>query len=346
MKQKTKTQSKITVLLVATLLALSITIGLLATQSVTKQTYANTNAPLVSYNLHTMQVPNTNINWLDNAIHTYKLNYFGVVNNSTGTNFRLQVSGGSTNGEGTHIQILRFFGHLTDWNVVANRMIMGSYIDESREVSTGDYPVFYMPIEEVRGAWTYLFLFYELENFELDFPHFAPRFIYNKLVHITFGDIIPLPSEPVPPVGHIFLDWHFFCEWYIQTLFMGQIIDTNIELFPLFVSLIYSITFSLNNGNFSHLSPHHIPTLFTVDDLNIVLPSPRKDGFTFKGWYTNAGFSGSPVTNIPAGSIGNRVFYARWEVTPPTLYTVRFYSGSNLHYELQVPPNATLVSST
>ena len=44
----------------------------------------------------------------------------------------------------------------------------------------------------------------------------------------------------------------------------------------------------------------------------ITLPNPVRSGFTFEGWYT-ANTGGTKVTSIPAGSTGNKVFYARWK---------------------------------
>jgi uncharacterized repeat protein (TIGR02543 family) len=70
---------------------------------------------------------------------------------------------------------------------------------------------------------------------------------------------------------------------------------------------VYTITYSLNGG--SGVSNR----TYTIEDAAITLPAPTKAGNTFQGWYVNAGFSGSPVTVIPAGSTGNRTFHARWK---------------------------------
>lgn len=45
---------------------------------------------------------------------------------------------------------------------------------------------------------------------------------------------------------------------------------------------------------------------------NITSQSIYKTGYTFDGWYDNADFSGSPVTEIPSGSTGDKTFYAKW----------------------------------
>ena len=42
------------------------------------------------------------------------------------------------------------------------------------------------------------------------------------------------------------------------------------------------------------------------------LPTPTKAGLTFAGWFEDAAFSSSVVTEIPVNSTGNKTFYAKW----------------------------------
>ncbi|MGN1131609.1 MAG: InlB B-repeat-containing protein, partial [Ruminococcus sp.] len=39
-----------------------------------------------------------------------------------------------------------------------------------------------------------------------------------------------------------------------------------------------------------------------------------KDGYTFKGWYDNEGLTGDAVTSISSTDIGDKTFYAKWEL--------------------------------
>ena len=43
------------------------------------------------------------------------------------------------------------------------------------------------------------------------------------------------------------------------------------------------------------------------------LPTPTREGFAFLGWFTDAGFSGSAVTNIPSDATGALEYFAKWE---------------------------------
>ncbi len=47
-----------------------------------------------------------------------------------------------------------------------------------------------------------------------------------------------------------------------------------------------------------------------------VLPVPTRGGYVFEGWYENADYSGTAVTEIAAGSVGDKTFYAKWRVVP------------------------------
>lgn len=67
---------------------------------------------------------------------------------------------------------------------------------------------------------------------------------------------------------------------------------------------------------------------------------PTRDGYTFAGWYGNASFTGSAVTNIPAGSSGNKTLYAKWTPAPAhfsqsgNTYTIHTAGGWNVFCDL------------
>ena len=73
---------------------------------------------------------------------------------------------------------------------------------------------------------------------------------------------------------------------------------------------VYSIT--LNNLN--DVSADNLPTKYTIDSPDITLPVLEKAGWHFGGWYAEEDFSGSEITEIPSGSTGDKVFYAKWSV--------------------------------
>ncbi|MDW2995647.1 MAG: InlB B-repeat-containing protein [Alphaproteobacteria bacterium] len=70
----------------------------------------------------------------------------------------------------------------------------------------------------------------------------------------------------------------------------------------------YTISYELNGGTNSDSNP----TSYTVVSPTKVLQSPKRQGYTFVNWYTDSGSSVSQITN---GTIGNIKLYAEWEPT-------------------------------
>ena len=71
----------------------------------------------------------------------------------------------------------------------------------------------------------------------------------------------------------------------------------------------FSITYVLDGGTL----PEDALLTYRVTDESAELPIPVREGFRFAGWYTESGCSADAVEQIPAGSVGERVFYAAWE---------------------------------
>lgn len=84
----------------------------------------------------------------------------------------------------------------------------------------------------------------------------------------------------------------------------------------------YNIAYELNGG----VNAASNPATYN-DDADTALAAPVRTGYSFGGWYDNEGLTGSPVTGIPAGSSGDKTFYAKWTVNQ---YTLRFdaFGGS------------------
>lgn len=86
----------------------------------------------------------------------------------------------------------------------------------------------------------------------------------------------------------------------------------------------YNIKYELNGGTNSSSNPSTYD-----DDKALTLADPTRTGYTFGGWYTNSSFSGSPVTNIPEGSSGDKTLYAKWTINEYTI-TWKNYNGTIL----------------
>ena len=88
----------------------------------------------------------------------------------------------------------------------------------------------------------------------------------------------------------------------------------------------YDITYVLNGG--TNVAGN--PTTY-ADNVGVAsFANPTRTGYQFGGWYDNASFMGSPVTNIPAGSSGNKTLYAKWNIGLTYNTTGGYYEISNV----------------
>ncbi len=85
----------------------------------------------------------------------------------------------------------------------------------------------------------------------------------------------------------------------------------------------YSITYNLNGGTNNPSNP----ASYTMDSGNITLLDPTRSYYTFKGWYSDSGFT-TKVTTINASSLTNITLYAKWEATTYTI-TYNLNGGTN-----------------
>lgn len=78
------------------------------------------------------------------------------------------------------------------------------------------------------------------------------------------------------------------------------------------------------------------PDSYTVTTPDIILAVPGSiPGYRFSGWF-DAPEDGKPVTDIPQGSTGSKVLYARWE---PVFFTVTYYGNDEEGpFAQQIPP--------
>ena len=69
---------------------------------------------------------------------------------------------------------------------------------------------------------------------------------------------------------------------------------------------------TINNGNVTEYIYGVGATLPTVDDMTYT-------GHTFKGWYDNEGLTGDPVRAIGGTEMGNKEYWAKWEINQYTI---------------------------
>ena len=131
--------------------------------------------------------------------------------------------------------------------------------------------------------------------------------------------------------------------WYGNAEFTGDEVKSveagyskDIDLYAK-ISTKYGITFKTNGGSFAE--DYSAPESYTDAD-SIALPGKdviSKLGEEFLGWYDNADFTGTAVTEIAKGSTGDKVFYAKFA---PHIYEIEakdeYTQGSDETYVLHV----------
>ena len=100
------------------------------------------------------------------------------------------------------------------------------------------------------------------------------------------------------------------------------------------VATPYTITYNLNGGKNHSANPDS----YKITSNDIILNSPTKSGYTFRGWYLDPDFI-TPINVISSGSTGEKNLYAKWEKNYSITYKLN--SGKN-HAD---NPNSYTVSS-
>ena len=80
----------------------------------------------------------------------------------------------------------------------------------------------------------------------------------------------------------------------------------------------YTVQWNLNDGapaGHPASNPNTV-TSYTVLDADVTIQPATRTGYTFLGWYDNAGFSGSPVTTLRTMDAENKQYFAKWDSTP------------------------------
>ncbi len=133
----------------------------------------------------------------------------------------------------------------------------------------------------------------------------------DRTIVVLTGDFIPRPTTPVKE-GYVFIGWYTdeACTnaWNFEVNMVENhtVLYGGWELAPVIEIVEYTITFKSNNGA-SDISA-------TVESGNLI-PRPEmpiRDGYTFIGWYTDAGCTSgwNFDTDFPASDM---TLYAGWE---------------------------------
>ncbi len=121
----------------------------------------------------------------------------------------------------------------------------------------------------------------------------------------------PLQSNGFKRRGHRFAGWNTAADGSGRSYRAGQGISglsADLVLYACWEREKYAIVYHLNGGvNGDN------PDFFYYDSGTITLKDPQREGYTFAGWYLDAGYK-VQIRTFAKGTIGDRNVYARWTV--------------------------------
>ncbi|MEG1299913.1 MAG: InlB B-repeat-containing protein [Erysipelotrichaceae bacterium] len=139
-----------------------------------------------------------------------------------------------------------------------------------------------------------------------DFPEISSR----------YGESVTLPSIKPVRANYDFIGW---VSDYNGTSYQAGtsyvIPPSTTTLTAKWNAQTFSIIYNKDNGEF--VNPGTVKYSYTTEDV-VTVPDITKTGYTFGGWYGDAGFS-TRVDAIPLESSGNKTLYAKWTANTYTL---------------------------
>ncbi len=116
---------------------------------------------------------------------------------------------------------------------------------------------------------------------------------------------ITLSALSLPAGYSAFEGWFNASNTKVETILTGNTGD--LTLTAKWTTIPYTITYHNTDG-----STHTNPATYNVETpVSLVVPTVNKIGYTFDGWYSDAGFT-TLTTGFAAGTTGNKDFYAKW----------------------------------
>lgn len=144
------------------------------------------------------------------------------------------------------------------------------------------------------------------------------------------GTQITLTATPAE--GYDFSNWTKYA--YPQ----GEEVSTNatytfavsedIQLIAYFTPKVYNVTYELGQG--AWVNGYYAPVTYTYGE-GVTLPTAQNmeyENHTFGGWYDNAQFTGTPITEISTTAMGDTTLYAKWTIDTYEIALVQPSNGT------------------
>lgn len=168
---------------------------------------------------------------------------------------------------------------------------------------------------ELYTAWTEI----PLGNFAVTFNSMGGSPVDNQT--IEENSCATKPADP-ERTGYTFDGWYTSSDFVGNAYDFGTPVKEAIELFAKWTAETYSVTFvGLEDAEYDKPA-----NTYTIETETITLGQASKEGYDFGGWYISSDFKeGTDVTEIAAGSTGDKTFYAKWTIKTFTITYTTLY---------------------
>jgi len=140
---------------------------------------------------------------------------------------------------------------------------------------------------------------------------------YVASQRVKDGETASAVAEPSAE-GYTFGGWYANSE-LTNAFNFGSAISGATTVYAKWTPVAYTITYNLDGGSNSN----HNPSTYTIESQDIVLVDPARNGYVFKGWFTDEGKT-KEIDVILNGSTGNMTLYASWEIAK---YKITYLAG-------------------
>ena len=151
-----------------------------------------------------------------------------------------------------------------------------------------------------------LYAVWEIKFYKITFLDYDKSIIQQD--KLEYNSKIILPENPTRK-GYTFKNWDKELSTVKENLTINALYDID----------SYDISYKLNGGTLDEA-----PTNYNIESEDIIIPSPKKDGYSFIGWTTSDNKEPKIDYKISTGSIGDKELTANYE---PIAYYISYNSS-------------------
>lgn len=151
-----------------------------------------------------------------------------------------------------------------------------------------------------------LYAVWEIKFYKITFLDYDKSIIQQD--KLEYNSKIILPENPTRK-GYTFKNWDKELSTVKENLTINALYDID----------SYDISYKLNSGTLDEA-----PTNYNIESEDIIIPSPKKDGYSFIGWTTSDNKEPKIDYKISTGSIGDKELTANYE---PITYYISYNSS-------------------